>query len=422
MQADTKNKLVAFLLVAGLITAFLFFLDIAIGPKYGGDIEWYISAAQGHLSGLIQPYSARFLHPFIVGLIDRNLPIDVYRAFALVSVASMFLFLLISANVLKDTVKKPLLLLPLFISPFFFDALRYIFHPDAFYILLTALFFLALFHKKESWSLIILFLLFLTRESTMLLGLVFAGVSWVNSKKLLTTAIIGVIAISFFTTSFISSIGQSNKHHLSGSAYLVSKLSYNFATNVFGIIPWANTSENCAPILKVALPHLKSLGNIKEAGICGFDFSLPLKTLITLLTIFGIAPLVLANILKNHKDVWKKIPFWASLALIYGLAHYFIGIAAGTGVQRLVGYGWPAFLLVTPFLLNKFFELDKKFIIKLSLIQIFVAWLPLVVERTLGDTIIGGVFVILVTLAFYLYTFQILRENKKELIYAQNEN
>ena len=255
----------------------------------------------------------------------------------------------------------------------------------------------------------ILFLLFLTRESTIILGLIFIVVSWFRSKKILALAALIIVMISFYTTSAIGSIGQPNIHQLSGLVYLPLKFIYNFAANIFGIKLWVNTYTSCEPLFRFNLPAFSQLGAISEGGFCGFDFSLPLYTLLTLLTIFGIGPLLLFCFLrKRHKKIFQEFSFWAVVALVYGLMHYFIGVFAGTGIQRIVGYSWPAFLLVMPLLIQKFFISDKKFIIKLSLIQLLVAWLPFVVYRA-GSSGFFAVTAILLAVAGYFWAFRLIK-------------
>lgn len=409
----TRSPYLVFFLIAAVITVFLFSLNIFLGPTIGGDSEWYIAAANGHWNNIIEPYSGRFLHPFLVGWLSRHFPLDIYQGFLLMGVASIFLFFVINIIILKDVIGYSFLLLPLFLLPYFFDTLREIFQPDAFYIFLTALFFIFLFSRMKSASLLTLFGLFLARESTMLLGLVYAAISWFRSKKLLMITIISVIVISIYATGVIKNIGQPNVHNLSSSAYVVLKLSYNFLTNVAGVKPWVNISNTCEPVFRLHLPPLKSLGTVQEIGFCGFDFIPPLKALIVLLTIFGIAPLVLFYVLsKKLRYIFKEFSFGIIVALTYGLVHYFIGIIAGTGIQRIVGYSWPAFLIVAPFFIRAFFEIDKKFIVKLSLIQLFTAWLPLIVYRIGGDAIGLVIFIILAVSTAYFYAFRILKNQK----------
>lgn len=409
---NVRSKLITLALIAACITALLFALNIFLGPKYGGDVEWYIAAAEGHWDKLIEPYSARFLHPFLVTALSKILPLDIYQSFSVIAVTSIFLFLLINISMLKDMLKRPLLLVPLFFTPYFFDTLRYTFHPDAFYLMLTALFFLALFYKKESISLVTLFLLFLTRESTALLGLIYAAVSWLCSKKTLAATIMVIMVISLFTTSVMRDIGEPNKHNLNSSVYLAAKFSYNFMKNILGLNAWTNTYQNCEPIFTVRVPPLQSFGSIKEIGLCGFDARVPMQTITTLLTVFGIAPLVLLYSIRNKvKQIWKTFPLWLVVALVYGLAMYGIGVVAGTGVARIVGFGWPAFVLATPIILGSFFEIDRKFVTALLSMHLFVAWLPFVVQRIDGEFL--NPVIIGIVLVVYYYCFTVMKQQKR---------
>ncbi len=398
-----------YLLLAAVIVFFLFSLNIVVGPTYGGDSEWYVAAAEGRFHELIVPYSSRFLHPFMVGFFSRLFSFEVYPIFLAVTAVSVFLFLVTNSAFLKKILNSPLLLIPIFLLPYFFATLREIFQPDAFYIFLTALFFLFLFYQKESASLLVLFLLFLTRESTIILGLIFIILSWLRSKKILALTALVVVAISFYVTSAIGSIGQPNVHQLNGLVYLPLKFVYNFAANVFGVKLWVNTYTSCEPAFQFNLPAIPQLGVINKAGFCGFDFSLPLYTLFTLLTIFGVGPLLLFSYLKRQsKKIFKEFAFWIVVALIYGLAHFFIGVFAGTVIQRIVGYSWPAFLLINPFLIKKFFICDRKFIMKLSMVQILVAWLPFMVYRT-GSSVFFAIAAILLAVVGYYYAFRLIK-------------
>ncbi len=406
---------IKFFIIAGFITALLFTINSIWFRTYGGDTEWYIAAAHGRLEELIQPYSTRFLHPFLVGLLNVLFPLTIEQSFLIMGVLSAFLFFVLNSVILKKTINlKPILLFPIFFSPYFLLIIREVFEPDAFYLFLTSLFLLFLFFEKEIAVLQVFFLLYLSRETTSLLGLILAIAAWFKGKKLFVIGVIVIFLTSVYLSGILNSIGKPNIHNLNTSLYLVAKLSFNFLTNVLGIKPWANTYANCEPIFKLSLLRLEQLGNINEIGFCGFNILAPVQTSIILLTLFGIAPLFLFYILiKKRKIIFKEISFWMIVALIYGIANYFIGIIAGTGIQRIVGYGWPAFLLATPIFVYRFFDLDKKFILKLSLIHIFIAWLPVVVYRLNGDNLKSTLFILLIVLSAYLYGFKEIKTRLK---------
>lgn len=409
----------AFFVIAAAILLFLFFLGaFFLKMGFGGDTEWYIAAAEGRLNEIIEPYSSRFLHPFIAGGLSGFFSLDVHWIFIIMTVTSVFLFFVINIVIIKNNVRSPLLIIPLFLSPYFFTVIRKMFQPDPLYLFLTALFFLLLIYRKEILSIFVLFLLFLTRESTLVLGLLFALLSWWRSKKLLTIAIIVVVIISLFIMSIISNISQPNIHGLQSSAYLALKFGYNFMTNIFGLEIWINTAPLCKPLVVFRLPPFEFLGDVKEIGFCGFNPFLPLQTAIVLLTTFGIAPLVVFYVLaKKLKYILKEWPFWMLLALTYGLANYFLGPSAGSGVQRIVGYGWPAFIMLAPFFVQGFFEIDKTFIIKLVLAQLFVAWLPFIIHQAGLDSISVFIAALAVIGAIYFYIFRLLKTKEKT---AQN--
>jgi len=400
-----------FFLVAGAILVLLFLLNVAIGITYGGDSPWYIAMAEGHFSEIIEPYAGRFLHPFLVGQVSQILSLDIFHSFWIISILSLLFFFGIITVFLRDTLRSPLLLIPLFLTPYFFNTLREVFQPDAFYIFLTALFLLALFYRKECFALIVLFLLFLSRESTLLLGVIFIIVSWIRSRRLLAVAALIVVIVALFTSGFIRDLGQPNIHHLSSPVYLAMKLSYNFLTNVFGIIPWANTYDTCVPAFRFSLPASFPAGNIHEVGFCGFDFSLPIHSLITLLSVFGIAPLVLFFVLvKRFRFLLRESAFWVVTALSFGFFLYFLGIPAGTGIERIVGYAWPPFVLLAPLFVSSFFLITKRFVLLLSVLHLLVAWLPFIVQRIAHYTLSSGIFSLFCILLVYFFTFRIINK------------
>lgn len=412
-----------------LLTVVFSLLLVSVNLKDAGhDSQWYIRMAEGRVSETIEPYSGRFLYPFLAGWLDKSFPLDIGQSFFLLATISLFFFLITNFHIFKKTVELPFLIIPLFFLPSIIWISREIFLPDIFYFFLTALFFLFLFRKMEAMSLVALFLLFLTRESTALLGLIFIIFSWFRSKRALSLVAVVVMLISLYTTGFISDMGEPNVHGLGSFAYLPLKLFYNFSANALGIKLWVNTYAFCEPTIRMALPHLGFLGDIREVGVCGFYPSLPLDTFLALITVFGVAPLVFFYVFfKKIKFILREAPFWLSLAAIYGAAHYFVGIPAGTSVGRIVGYGWPALLLALPLLTKNYFDTDRNFIIKLSLVQFLVAWLPFVIQVIAGYSLAIALFVIqgatgyslsvalltaLLITPFYVWVFSLLRGQK----------
>ncbi len=388
-------------------------LNVAIGWTFGGDSEWYVAAAQGNWHELIPPYAGRFLHPFLVGVVNRVTSLDITQSFLVIALVAVYFFFITTGALLKKTIRTPLLLIPLFVSPFFFNTVREAFEPDALYLCLMALFFFSMRYKKDIESMVTLFLLFLARESTLVLSGLCAVVGFFKNKKWLVVAVALVTVAGLYTTSIIKSVGKPNPSGGGGAAYLALKLSYNLATNVFGVRPWSNTVDNCTPVVRFNLPQTSVLGDMHEAGWCAFDPALPLKTLVILLTIFGVAPLVLGYVLVKWKGVLQIMSFPLAVALTYGIAMYGMGVVAGTGIERIVGYGWPAFILVAPILVASYFEIRRQFVIKLAVAQLVVSWLPLVVYRMGGDGALSSLLILAVTGIMYGFVYRLMNREKR---------
>lgn len=390
----------------------------SIVPVYGSDMKWYVAMAENRFNEVIQPFSGRFLQPFLTGQISSYFGLSVNQSFFVVTIISLISFFIINAVLFKKISQPSLFLVPIFLLPYFAGLFQASFLPDSFYIFLIAFFFLFLMERMEAAGLLILFLLFLTRESTILLGIALLVVSFLRSQKILTVAVLVVIALSIFTTYQIAALGLPNIHNLSNFSYLVLKMPYNFFNNVFGAKLWINTLPNlCNPLFVFNVPRYLQIGPIDSVGFCRFDASAPLYTAMVLLTTFGVMPLALCYVLfSRFKLVMNKSPLWLLIALTYGLASYFMSVLVTGAVQRSVGYGWPAFLLAVPFLLTAFFQIDKKFLLKLSFVQMFVVWLPIVVGKgtVFGVSVLW--FVFLLILAAYVYTFHLLVAQKKNPI------
>ena len=401
---------VSFFLVAAAIVV-LVFLSMPLVPHYGSDAEWYISIANGHIGDVIKPFSGRFLQPFLAGQLSPFFGISVDQSFFFIAILSLLLFLFLNAFLLKKISLPPLLLFPIFLLPYLGTILNAFFLPDLFYGLLVVLFFVFLFYDMEVASLLVLFPLFLTRESTVLLGAVLLAVSLFRSKKLFAVAVFVVMIISIFTVQNVADIGLPNVHNLGNLSYLVLKVPYNFLNNIFGVKLWVNTlSNNCDPVFTSGLPMGLSVGSINKVGFCGFDASFPLNAVLTFLTIFGIAPLVLFYLLVPRlKAAFRDLPFWLVVAVIYGLACYFMSVFATGAIQKFMGYGWPAFLLAVPFLVSIFVWSDRRFLVKLSLIQLFVAWLPVAVSGIKIGSIFGFLIAFPLVLMAYFYAYRLLR-------------
>jgi len=147
-------------------------------------------------------------------------------------------------------------------------------------------------------------------------------------------------------------LGKPNIYHLPDTAYLLLKIPYNFSRNVLGIMFWTNSDPTRGvPTVTWNLPAFLHLGRVKEAGIL-FNWWPPLETLVSLVTVFGFAPLVFVYLWKR-RSFGKPMPESIHVAFLYGLICYILGTSLGASIFRLIGGGWPLVWIAIPYVLMR---------------------------------------------------------------------
>lgn len=412
-KGPKKNPWVLFFAAFFVTALCLFIIKLFFIIRVDGDARWYADIARGNLHEVIKPFSNRVLHPILGAAFHNYFHVDLALSFFIVGIASLYLFFLCNFFILRKSARL-LFIAPLFLLPYFSSSLHEIFLPDVFYVFLTALFIFLLFLGKEALALVVLFLLFITRESTIILALLLLILALLRKKRMLFIAVLAVTLISLVMVSSIGSVSQPNIHGLGGLTYLVAKFFYNFLANTFGAKLWVNTYTTCSPMFRFNLPSVLQMGSIREAGFCGFDGILPLRTLTALFTTFGVMPMVIFYMFrKRWKEILNKSPFWLFVAILYGILHYVIAIPAGTSVSRIVGYAWPVFLLAGPIFANAYFDCKRKFVIPLLMLHLFVAWTPFVMYGFISAPALREVLILSISLGVYAWTFRLLKSYEK---------
>jgi hypothetical protein len=238
-------------------------------------------------------------------------------------------------------------------------------------------FFFLLLHEKKKLALLVLFTAFLTRENTMILCLITAGLGWVRNEKLLSVGGAGVLIAGMLTTGFFAKMGQPNPHHLPDLLYLLGKVPYYFLLNFLGIRIWSDVRPDLGiPFVTWHLPGWLKIGTDQVVGLVRPDWHFPVFTLVICLTLFGIGPLLLFRAIRKSEK-FAMLPFAIHLALVYGIFSFAIGPLLGDWVVRLVGYSWPAFWIALPVLFFKF-EIKPKTSTAFFLVAAFwiTSWWP----------------------------------------------
>ena len=266
---------------------------------------------------------------------------------------------------------------------------------------------------------LVLFLLYITRESTILLTLsvVLISVYKPNERKF-ALAVIGVTLIGVFVSSLAGRLGQTNIHAMSDLLYVGLKIPFNFLKNILGMQLWTNTfaaqlGGACKPVVTINLPAWLLIGSIRSIGVCPLDITYPLSTITSLLTTFGIAPTILIYSLRmNFRRILENSPFWLIVALTYGMISFFVGTSVGASVDRLIGYGWPSFWIATPVISLQYCLNNQKPSHKLLLFHVLACWIPWLVFSLYVKSPQSIILVLSIALMMHYLTFRAMRQSK----------
>lgn len=378
-------------------------------PFFEADSHWYISLAEGASQNVIKPFSTRILQPYTVGGLSILINIDLNTSFLIVGVITLIILVLTSTLLLKLISHSSLVVFSFLFTPFLFSLFKDYFVPDLFFAALLGVFFFLLSRNWIWQSLPILFLLALTRESFLVLAICL--VIFFLFKKKHYPYIISVILVSFAgigITSLAGNQGQPNLHNASQFVYLGLKIPFNILSNFFGIQLWSNTlalQSNSGfihpPLMTFQVPAWLHLGSITSVGIYGFNILKPLNMLSAFFTLFGLAPgIYILTFMKTRLKHFQNLPLWLAIAILYGLLSFILGTMTGASVDRLMSYGWPAFLFGVPYLLNKLFVAEKKSFYLLLIFQVVISWLP-VILKVIPNAIFSLLGVIVISVFLY---------------------
>jgi hypothetical protein len=367
--------LILFLLVAAYSWKGLF---APIPEAQMWDRTYYLRLAEGDTADVIRPFTKRILHPKAARFLSDVTGWEIRDSFRILSFLSLFLISISLAVLWKKLTPFPSLgLLPVVFTPYLCQIFSDFLMHDLFFSALLSLFFLLLAFGRDWLSLPLLFLLFLTREATVLLAVFLGALSLYRRRFLFAVGLFAVLVAGFIASSHFASLGQPNKHQMGEALYMFSKVVYNFSANFLGINFWVNTYDHCVPFVEGQVPPWLPAGMIHFFGVCGFSIWQPVNTLVSYLTIFGIGPAALAFVLiRKRFSLFREGDLPLLLFLAYGLVSYLLGPFLGPGGYRLMGYGWPAFWLATPVLAGRYLSLDKKGSIRLVICHLILSWLP----------------------------------------------
>ena len=346
----------------------------------------YVDIANLDFRGIPSYYAGRVLHPFAVRLVAAvfHLPIDA-RAFLWVSIAVLIIFFSsLGAYYGLEFSSAPEMWLLLAVTITVVDAYRNYYWHDLFHAALCALFFLAL---RANWwtSLPIVLLLYVTRESTIVLVVALVAVTAFRRQWPFCLSALAVGLAGMGLESALVAHAVPNKHGISMVLLDVLKIPFNFALNICGLEFWTNTNAatTLAPKWIASVPTWLHLGNIRQVGFSGFFWELPARTLLLLSTAFGILPLI---VIRAARRGWGRLLLRRldlSTACVYGTLMFVLAPLQGTIPSRYVLYGWPVFWIFGVATLEAAYRGWRRRI-EIVALSACAAWIPAVVGLVTG--------------------------------------
>jgi hypothetical protein len=150
---------------------------------------------------------------------------------------------------------------------------------------------------------------------------------------------------------------------------------------------------------------------VRQIGLCTPEWTLPLFTLLTLLTLFGSGPLLI--IAARKAQLWStRHPFAVQLAAVYGLLSFLLGPSLGDWIDRLIGYGWPLFWIGVPYLIRHAASsgLTPALPERTSLVSLLlISWLPPLLGYSRYTLVLSDLAALAFILVAYLLTWLAVR-------------
>jgi hypothetical protein len=362
-------------------------------PLYAPYFEgrFYVDIARGNYGHIPSYYGGRVVHPLLARLVAHlaGAPIDAH-VFLLLSVGSLIAFFFFVAIYYSwEYSSAGGVWIFLLVTATVVDQYRNYYWHDLFYAAICALLFLAL--RANVWiSLPLVLLLYMTRESTLILVIALLVVAGIHRKWLFGLAVLTVGLVGAKLDSVLLGRSLPGKHGIPMFVLDLLKLPYNFAYNVCGLELWTNTNASTLPppVRTAPVPPWLHLGNIHEIGFCGFFWQNPVSTLLILAAAFGVLPLVVFQAVARGAmpDMRERVDLMT--ALVFGGLMFVLSPLTGTLPARYVLYGWPLFWIFGVATLNGVFRnwKTRASIIGLSLC---VCWTPALVRLAFGPSISG---------------------------------
>lgn len=373
------------------------------------DTEWYLKIAQGNSGAVLQPFVVRQLGPLVCRALASVLHVSIESAFLMEGTVSLLVLLGIVGFLLLRAGVNPIMLAAVAGLTFWSELFNGLALPDLWYAALLGIFLLFLYQKRFLAAALMLFPLFLSRESTILVLFCLILVGW----RRMRVAVTGVAVLASYAgmqiVKLLTAGGLSNREHLNPMLYMAGKVPWNFAKNVLGFPLWNNLNAgNCAvPQWQTSL----HIGGVHTIGFCAYNPEISLWTLRLALSCFGLFPLLLIYLcLKRSRSIWTE-DVLLRFCLVYGAISFFLAPELGSSVPRLFAYAWPLFVVAVPILATKYLMIPRRIVAPLLVLHLAIAW-SATVNHSNTMNLVPEILMLLAVVGAYATAWMLVRQSK----------
>ncbi len=331
----------------------------------------------------MKPFAFRALEPAIARLYARVTGKPTTDGFLIVGLLSGWALLY---GVLRPVVERgqdTWIAVVLILMPFWLRNLTNYFLPDLMHAALCMAYLGLLRTRRWGLAAAMLPVMFLTRESTLLIALIAIPFLWWLVGKRVGLLQLGGTLVGMTASKFAARHALANQHNINDTLYIIGKIPWNASRNIFGLTLWTNTLPTLPPIRIWHVPAWLPLGGIHQVGYSEFSWQFPMLTLICLLTSFGLGSLV-AVCLVWRTPLCRVLPRqepYLCIAAIYGAVTFLMSPMLGANLPRLFDYGWPLFLVYLPAMIPRIWRnwpvWTVSFLVMLHLITLWTATIQL---------------------------------------------
>jgi hypothetical protein len=349
---------------------------VSATPYIDADAFHYRAMAAGQVA--MKPFAFRVLLPAMARLFANITGNSTDAGFLVVGLLSLWTLLYGTLLLVLERGRNLWLVIALISLPFWQDSFRDYWLPDLLHAALVMLYLLLLRKRRWGWSAAMLVPMYLARESTLLIVLIAVPVLWwLAGRRAGLLQALGALA-GMAASKFAARHALPNQHNIDDTLYMIGKIPWNAAKNIFGVILWSNTLQVQPPIRTWNIPHWLPLGGVHQVGYSAFDGSYPIGTAISIFGAFGLGTCV-AICLAWKTPLRQLLPRedpYLCIAGIYGASTFLLSPLLGAALLRLFAYGWPLFLVYLPAMVPRVWRNWPVWAVWVLLaLHIFVAWI-----------------------------------------------